>query len=75
MLFVTDNLHAAQHPRKRRMRAAAGADIGVLHRHNAQRACQFAVELAHLILKLDCLRAVHIADVHRTVLPDNLVRI
>ena len=75
MLFMADNLNTAQHPRKRRVGTAAGADIGVLNRNNTQRACQLAVELTHFILQLDSLCAIHIADMYRAILPDNLIRI
>ena len=75
MLFMTDDLNTAQHPRKRRVCTAAGADIGILNRNDTQCACQLAVELTHFILQLDSLCAVHVANMYRAILPDDLIRI
>ena len=72
---MADDLNAAQHPRKRRVCTTTSADIGILNRNNTQRTCQFAVELTHFILQLDSLCAVHIADMYRAILPNNLIRI
>ena len=73
VLFVTQHLHAAQHTRKGRMGAAAGADICIFHADNAQRSGELFVELTHFVLQLHSLSAIHIIHMHRAVLPNNLV--